>query len=490
MLYRWFGVLLAAGVLAACGASAMPEETPTLASEPCRLSISGSAQSVAARCSTLDVPENYAESSGTQITLRVVTIPAISRNPEPDGLFLIAGGPGQAASEAFTPLIAVLNGVNRTRDLVLVDQRGTGGSNPLICAIDDPLTNSSEEENEQWLRDCVEALDGDPRFYTTEAAARDLDAVRAALGYSQVNLLGVSYGTRVAQTYARLYPEQMRTMILDGVVPNDEAIGTNMDLDAQRAIERMFERCATDELCNEAFPDLAGQFTQLLAQLAEEPATVQLDDPFTGEPTEFTLNADLAAFTIQNLSYSPETVALLPLLIGMAAEGDLRPLTAQVLLLNRNVGETISLGLRLSVMCSEDVPFYGPRPEPRATYLEQRAFDVFEVPCEFWPHIPADENIREPLTLDVPTLLLSGENDPVTPPDNGDEVAAGLPNSLHIVAPGQGHSIFFRGCLPLLVADFVRDADLSLLDPSCVERLDAPPFFTSFTGPAAPRSQP
>jgi len=481
---RLSALFVCAALLAACAAPAAPAEQPA-ARESCRLSAPGAEAGVAAECLTVTVPEDYGEPGGRQIGLRVAIVPAIGRGAAGDPLFLLAGGPGQAATATFPPLLPSLEQVRQERDLVLVDQRGTGGSHPLRCALGEAPDDSDMEAFRAWVRQCREGVQGDPALYTTEAAARDLDVVRAALGYERANLLGVSYGTRLALTYARLFPERARSLVLDGVAPQEMAIGAEMGRDAQRALDLIFARCAAEPACAAAFPDLPGRFASLLARLAAAPATVQLDDPFTGEPTTATLTRELAAVTVQSLSYAPETAALLPLLIHTAAEGNLRPLAAQQLLVSRQLAETVDLGLRFSVICAEDAPFYPPAPLAPDSYLGDQAAEALAAPCAEWPRGAVAADFKLPVESDAPALLLSGELDPVTPPANGEAAARTLPNSIHIVAPGQGHNVFFRGCLPALVAAFVEAGSAEGLDTGCVEGLAAPPFFTSFAGPGA-----
>lgn len=486
---RTVALIVLALALAGCAAAPAPAgDAPALATAPCRLSAPGLAQTFSAECATLSVPEDPASPGGRAIELSVAVLPAISRAPAPDPLFLLAGGPGQAATEAFVPLLPALRQANQARDLVLVDQRGTGGSSALRCPLDDDeLEQAMEPEDpafRAWLEACLAGLDADPRLYTTAVAMGDLDAVRAALGYEQVNLLGVSYGTRAALTYLRLYPERVRSLVLDGVVPPDMAVGAEMARDGQRALDLALDACAADPGCHAAFPDVRADLAALLDRLAASPATVALDDPFTGAPAEVRLTRAVAASTIFTLSYSPEATALLPLLIHTAQrEGDLRPLAAQSLIVGREAADSIALGMRNAVLCAEDVPHYPATPGDGPGYLGDLMTRAFETACAVWPRGEAGPAARQPVSSGVPALLLSGERDPVTPPAYGDAVAAGLPNGLHIVAPGQGHNVFFRGCIPGLVADFLAAGSAAGLDAGCVQRLGAPPFFTSFTGP-------
>lgn len=481
---------LAALLLAGCAATAAPAPAePRLALQPCRLSEPGlAAETIAAECGTLEVPENRSTPGSRTIGLRVVVLPAISRGAAPDPLFLLAGGPGQAASEAFVPVLPALAQVNQTRDLVMVDQRGTGGSNPLNCPLEAEGLDAAAEDPDspavrQWWGECLAQLDADPTQYATAIAAQDLDEVRAALGYERVSLLGVSYGTRAALTYQRLFPERVRALVLDGVAPPEMAIGADMGRDGQRALDLTLDACASDPACAEAFPGLRADLDALLARLAAEQPTVSLDDPYTGAPAEVRLTRELAASTIFQMSYSPETSALLPLLIHTAqADGDLRPLAAQSLIAGRQLADQIALGMRASVICAEDAPRY-PAQLDGDSYLGDFLTRSLAAACIEWPRAEVGPEATAPVSADVPALLLSGERDPVTPPEYAEAVAAGLPNSRQIVAAGQGHNIFFRGCIPTLVAEFLEAGSATGLDTSCAERLGPPPFFTSFTGP-------
>jgi pimeloyl-ACP methyl ester carboxylesterase len=489
MNLRPLALLALLALLAGC-ASADLAPTPAPARLPlaaCRLSAPGVAASVAAQCGALEVPEDYTRPAGRQISLRVAVLPAVRREAAADPLLLLAGGPGQAATEAFAPLLASLSQVNQSRDLILLDQRGTGGSAPLGCPID-PAAQLDDDPAalRAWAAGCRAALHADPAQYTTAVAVRDLDALRDALGYERLNLLGVSYGTRVALSYLQRYPERVRSLVLDGVLPQPAAIGADMARDGQRALDLQFDRCAAEPACAAAFPHLRAEFAALLGRLAAQPADVALSDPLTGAPTSVRLTRGLAAAIVQNLSYAPETAALLPLLIHTAqADGDLAPLAAQAPIIARQQGDSTSLGMRLAVLCVEDVPFY-PADLAAAgagSYLGAGLAEQLAAPCADWPQGELPVGFKDSVRSAVPALLLSGQADPVTPPENAEQVARGLTNSRQIVAPGQGHNIFFRGCIPDLLAEFLEAGSPAGLDVSCVERLGPTPFFTSFVGP-------
>ena len=282
--------------------------------EPCQLPAPLFGRTVTAECGWLSVFEDPAAQDGSssntrQIDLYIAILPAISRTPLDDPLFFIAGGPGQAATESYGQLAPAFADINQTRDIVLVDQRGTGKSNPLSCPITADLeeeADPTDEQIQQWLSTCADKLDADPTLYTTTIAIQDLDRVRAQLGYAKINLFGVSYGTRVALTYADTYPEQTRSMTLDGVVPADQPLGQDVARNAQSALDKIFQRCQSDSACSEAFPNLADSFAKLMSQLDREPIKLTMPHPISGESTEVTVDRQAAATVVRLHSYAPE----------------------------------------------------------------------------------------------------------------------------------------------------------------------------------------
>lgn len=451
--------------------------------EKCRIAAPGGQASVEARCTTLEVPEDAANPSGRMLTLHLAVLPAISRSPAPDPLLFLTGGPGQAATESFALLAPAFRDMNLQRDIVLVDQRGTGQSNPLRCPAP---ADANLPDPAAWARDCLTQLDADPRFYTTSEAVADLERVRVAFGYERLNLFGVSYGTRVALSYTQRYPERVRSLILDGVVPQDEALGLDVARDAQRALMLIVADCAADSECAARFPDLLSALQRVLERLRTTPAEVTLVHPRTAERTTLTLTADAAAATIRLLSYAPETAALLPLLIHAADQGDLTVLAAQTLIVSDSILTSISNGMGFSVLCTEDLPLITPELAAAAnagSYLGNQQTEQLAAVCSAWPRGTLPGDFKQPVVGSMPVLLLSGERDPVTPPADAERVAQGFPNSIHLVAPGQGHNVVARGCLPRLVGQFVDELQLSNDERACVQRLRAAPFFLN---PAAP----
>ena len=452
--------------------------------EACHLDAVGTPVRQEAFCATLEVAEDHAVPEGRQIALRIAVLPAIRRDQQPDPLVLLAGGPGQASTEAFLNLLPFLGRVRRERDLVLIDQRGTGRLSTLAC--DAGVVELEPEDFERALKGCLEQIESsaDPSRYTTAASVRDLDLVLGRLGYAAVNLYGVSYGTRLAQLYTRHHPERVRSQVLDGVVPLDLVLGQSNGPDAQRALDLLFARCAADARCRAELPDLGPRLEALLEELERQPVTVSVSHPRTGEPEELELNRSVAAQILRFLIYSPETAAIVPLLVDRAASGDPSRFAAQWLMVADGL-TSINPAMSMSVSCSEDAPFFDPQVAQPGFLRDDVSSQLARV-CEIWPHTPVPAAEKQPLESAVPTLLLSGENDPVTPPAYGEQLLATLENGRHIVVPGMGHNVLSRGCVERLMADFIAAADAGALDTTCVDGVEPLDIFLSFTGPLIP----
>lgn len=460
-----------------------------LAFSPCQIGAGDSPQHMQARCTTLTVPEDRAKPNGKKIGLYIAVLRARAGKPAPDPLFFIAGGPGQAATDTYVEEAPAFARIRARRDIVLVDQRGTGRSNPLNCPPTPHMdTSPSAAEITRQVEACLKQLPGDPRFYTTTVAVQDLEAVRKALGYGEINLYGISYGTRVALEYLREFPQHVRSVVLDGVVPADYALGPQVSLDAQQALDHIFARCAREAGCHQSFPNLSATFARLEQSLKRHPVTVSFRDPLTGAPLTKTLTWDEVSGAVRFMSYASETAALLPLLIHQAsAEHDYAPLMANALFFTNQINSGIASGMNAAVLCTEDVPFYknnsAMQQAMRDTYVGTTPVtDLIEV-CRHWPKGVMEADFKKPVMSAKPVLLISGADDPITPPSNAEHAAKTLSHSLSIVVPGQGHGNAFRGCMPELMAQFLQHASVKNLDTACVRKIKPFPFFTRFTGP-------
>jgi pimeloyl-ACP methyl ester carboxylesterase len=337
---------------------------------------------------------------------------------------------------------------------------------------------------EAELRRCLQQLDGDPRQYTTSIAMADYDQVRAAMGYEQINLVGVSYGTRAAQVYLRQFPQRVRSVVLDSVVPMQLALGQEHAPMLDQAVQQVLEQCAGDERCNALYPNHAQELRELFRQLREAPRQTSITNPWTGQPQDILLSADTLAVAVRFLSYSSETQALLPLLVHEAlATGQLERLASQAVLVMSGISESIARGMEASVMCSEDYPFMDFNADYSDTLMGGLMLEAIRRQCALWPRGEVADDFHQPVRSDVPVLLLSGERDPVTPPAYASQVAATFPNSLNLVARGQSHSVLRDACLQEVATQFIERASASDLDTACVENIRPAPFFTSLLGP-------
>ena len=457
--------------------------------EDCRISAGPGFPGIKARCGDFERPLDPDHADGETIILRVAVVPALSLDPEPDPVVPLAGGPGQGAIQFYTGYSGAFEPLRRNRDILLVDQRGTGRSAPLTCELGEEMLEGSIADDEalRVTRECLDQLPYDPRFFTTSVAVRDLDAVREALGYRALNVYGVSYGSRVAQHYARRFPANTRTIVLDGVVPPELALGPDIALESQRAVDDIFARCGEEPACNERFPDLAGEFTSVLAMLRDGSIAVNVPDPVSGEGTIFDFGAAEFAVAIRLLAYQPSTIALIPLFVHEAASGNFDPLAAQFLTTTQGLAETIAVGMHNSVMCSEDTARYKldelDREALEASYLGADLVDLMADVCSIWPAGPVDDDLDENLDTDIPTLLLSGTADPITPPDYAVQAATGLERAWLLTGEDQGHGQIAVGCMPEVVAGFVAAGELEDGADDCFKDSFVMPFFLTLSGP-------
>jgi pimeloyl-ACP methyl ester carboxylesterase len=454
----------------ACGDRSTPQRGITLSE--CRLP--RLAQAV--QCGALAVPENRAEPRGRKLSIFVAVLPANTLSPKPDPLVLLAGGPGQAAS-TLGPFALQLGAVRRTRDIVLIDQRGTGRSSPLDCpalAPDEHAEFDIDPVPKSLL--CAWQLaerNVDASQYTTSAWVADLEAVRDALGYRQLNLWGGSYGTRVAQEYLRRHPDRVRTVVLDGVAPPSMRISFDVWRTRDDALDGVIAACRASAACVKAHPDPAATLQELRASL-EGGRTITLRDPRTGIAREMRLDFDTVIGALQPLTYAPEAASLIPELLALARDGEYAPLLAASLVIIGELPDQFNAALHYSVTCAEDVPrvtreerINGVADE-RVRALARRTLAV----CDQWPKGTFPSDFTRPVESDVPVLLLSGGLDPVTPPAYAAEVARGFSRSRHVVAQGFGHIVSSHACAPRLIAAFVDAADFSQLPQACIDFLE------------------
>ncbi len=435
-------------------------------------------------CGDLVVPEDRADPSGRQIPMHVVVIPSLDEAPAADPVFFLTGGPGGAATADWSSAPATFPGVHARHDIVLVDQRGTGGSNLLMFPEPPDVTGLSAPEVRErlvpWLEATLEDLGADPRFYTTAAAADDLDDVRAALGYDRIDLYGSSYGATLAQYYVRQHEDRVRAVVLDGGSLVDVPMLELMPARSQEALDSVLARCAADAECHEAFPDPSAQLTKAMRRLRQHPVESALTDPISGEPIVVT--ADVLSGQIHDLIKTGRSGEV-PRLIGLAAAGIVEPV-AELARAAAQAGDPARLVLYWSVLCSESWAALDPDETAElsaGSYLLPVSLVSarnLALGCSLLPPASLPPGDGAPVRSDVPVLLLTGSEDPQDPPANVMHAPRELPNSLTVVVPSQGHVVGYLGCLPDVVAAFVEAGSVEGLEVECVGAIPPPPFST------------
>jgi pimeloyl-ACP methyl ester carboxylesterase len=467
--------------------------SPTLTLEPCRLEHPARMLALSAECGSFTVPENPDQPDGRKIDLFVARVPAISIKKAPDPLFLIAGGPGTSAVDLYTSSAPPFDRVRRDRDIVLVDQRGTGRSHRLDCKYGNENLFEKFDEVEVGPENvkCRDELSkkADLRMYTTSIAVRDLDAVRVALGYERINLYGGSYGTRVAQHYARRYPKSTRTLILDGVVNPEQVLGPAIAINAERALGRILKRCQDEASCAKAFNDPVADYHTLRNNLAANPWPATVSSASTGRPIHFDFTTRHLSAVLRFASYNDDQAALLPLSLHLAVhEDNYMPLANQFRVFARSLEEAFAYGMHNSVACSEDTPFIDRAKLDLAalnlTHMGAEQVEQLLDACRDWPKGVVDADLHAPLKSEAAALLLSGSDDPVTPPEYAAIAARGFADSKHVIIAGHGHGQLTAPCVDRVIASFISKGTARGLDTSCTGKLPPMPFFITLAGPA------
>ena len=448
-----------------------------------------------ARCGSIQRPLDPAHPHGMQIDVHVAVLPALARNKQPDAVYFFAGGPGQGAIELAGPASQLLARLSTRRDIVLIDQRGTGLSAPLRCDAEPGELSLAEQADLQQqvrsVRECQRSLSrlphGDLRFYTTTLAMADADAVRAALGHERIDLVGGSYGTRAALEYLRQFPQRVRRVVLDGVAPPDMVLPASFSGDNQHALAAVFQGCEQEPACAQRHPRLRQRWHDLLAQPGRDVVALH---PGSGREERFRPGRAGIVQFVRGPLYVPALASALPHAIDEAAAGRFTPLVG-LAASAQGTSRNLFLGMHFSVVCAEDYPrLNAATPAPGADFGDAFA-EVYRQVCEGWPRGEVPAGFYTVGVASVPVLLLSGGLDPVTPPRHGERVAQALgARARHVVVPNAGHGVMSLACLRDAVARFVSTDDEGqalALDMSCADKLPRPP---AYTAPAAGRAAP
>ncbi|MFC5458629.1 alpha/beta fold hydrolase [Massilia niabensis] len=434
----------------------------------------------ALRCLAIKVPLDYTRPGAGSLPLHVTIAPAFREGAKADPLFVLAGGPGQAGSEVIRLLSAAFKRVRATRDIVFIDQRGTGLSGKLDCESRPEHETMSDTELAAEVRRCISTSKAVFSAYTTANAARDLEQVRRALGYGKVNVWGGSYGTRLGQAYARAFPASVRSLILDGVAAPDQVIPAG-GRDGTAALDGLFDACAADTACRKAYPELRAEFETLAARVAPG-LKLAIADPRTAKPTTFTMTEPRFFGTIHNVLYSPADARRLPFLIHSAYHGRWEPFIAR----HNIAGDFGSDGasamlLHLAVVCAEDMPRLTPAlAKEEASLLTRPLAGLMPAMCKTM-NVPAAPHAA-PAQIVAPALLLSGALDPVTPPRRAQAAARHMRNAQQVVVANAGHGVSQLGCAPRLLREFL-DHPTAQLDAKCLAEIPAPTFQLGSAGP-------
>jgi pimeloyl-ACP methyl ester carboxylesterase len=483
----------ALGLLALAPSWAQPQTAPT----PCR--IPGVAQEVL--CGVVQRPLDATRPKGTQIDIHYAILPAVARRKREDAVFFIAGGPGQSAIDLMPHVLPLFTRLNQRRDVVFVDQRGTGRSAPLRC--DPPKTNtlvgwaqsSDLAQSMQDAQDCLKRLNALPWVthpsdigqFTTTQAMQDLNAVREQLGARSINLVAASYGTRAALDYQRQFPQTVRRMVLDGVVPPNMALHTSSGGDAQAALDAVWTACGAEPACQKRHGDLRTTWQQLLQSL---PKDQLVNDPRTGQSEVLTITRDMVLAAVRGPLYAPSLTAALPQAVQDAAAGRWEGLAALASATAPRHGPPLYTGMHLSVVCAEDVKAAKPSTAPAVSSADfgDALAQRYTAICPLWPTVDIPPAFYQLKPSHVPVLLLSGGVDPVTPPRHAKQVAQALGNKVtQVVVPQASHGLMGLPCVPDLVFRYLDTPDNQTpqVDGTCLQSLPRPLSF-SFPGGATP----
>jgi pimeloyl-ACP methyl ester carboxylesterase len=441
-----------------------------------------------AQCGELSVKENPQDAQSTEIKIAILRLPAISPVAQADPLFLIQGGPGGSSIEMANQLHGFFADIRKNRDLIFIDQRGTGKSNPLHCEkmspLDANLPDAAQLEKQlEIMRTCVDKYKNSLPFYTTWHAVQDIDAVRTALGYQKINLWGVSYGTRVALEYSRQFSDNTRSIILDGVAPTEIALGKYSARDMLAALTAVSNECMAQTECAAQYGNPLEKAEIVYSRLraaeeAGEPIQVTYRHPRHQQEATQRLTPRAFSLLMFMALYTRDMTVLLPEMISHAEQENYQLLAALLSLASDQAYKmNIAEAMHFSVICNEDWPLISA--SDRATTPPFFGFNPIEdkaAICAMWPAAELPADYWEPIRSTVPALLLSGKYDPVTPQVWADSVANTLPNATALVAEGGNHGVSTEGCMPQIIAQFIERATMDGVNKDCVANIKTLPL--------------
>lgn len=460
---------------------ARPEPTPeplaTFEETPCPFDVPEGAP---VECGFVIVPEDHSNPDSPSIRLAVVVVKDQSDEHQPDPVILLAGGPGERVVANVLQVAPILAPLHPNRDFIIFDQRGVGDSKPalecpefvqaMLDNLDEPDADVVTETIFNALMGCRDRLVSQGHnlsAYTTAQSAADVDAIRTALGYEQVNLYGGSYGSLLAQATMRDFPDHIRSVAINSTLPLEKSVFVDATTTFANAILRLLDSCAADEACNGAYPDLQTVLFEVIDRLNADPVPITITNPLDGQSYDALLAGDAVRGNLGTFLYISQIIPVLPQAIYDVYNGDIELMT-QLSSTRLALLDLISRGMMLSVMCNSDL--VGRTPEDLLnltaglpTQLVSTAdpeftieYGVFGI-CENWPVSVADLSAKEPLVSDIPTLVLEGEFDPVTLPEYGQLVAGYLLNGYYFEFPGVGHDVLSTECARKIAGAFIAD---------------------------------
>ncbi|MBS4066808.1 MAG: alpha/beta fold hydrolase [Chitinophagaceae bacterium] len=435
----------------------------------------------------IDVYENRLTNTGKKIQLYVLIIPALTKSNNPP-LFLIDGGPGVSATASADFYTSKENPYRQNRDIVVVDVRGTGKSNPLMCPSLQVKENLQQQFDEMYpataVKECYDLLskENDLTQYHTANIVMDLEEVRIKLGYKKISLFGLSYGTRVALQYLRMFPQAIESTVLWSPVTTYASIPLYHAIYAEASLSRIWNDCKKDTGCNTAYPSIQKEFTELMNQWKKKPFAYVFNDS-NGTNKTLTISWNAFQTKLRSLMYSPAGIRKVPYIVHEAWKGNLQPFI-DLFPNGKEINNFIAEGLYLCVTCTEDVPFIQTAAIDSltaGTFMGTYRVDQQKQACANWTKWTIPIDFLQPISSSVPTLILTGSFDPVTPPSMAKEISSTLPNSQLVEIPYMSH--VFDGlqnefCFDQMVIDFLNAPMQKLKSTDCIKLMTPPAYKT------------
>jgi len=432
-------------------------------------------------CGKCPVYENRESQKGRIINLNIVVIPALHRDSALTPIFYFEGGPGVAASNIASFYAETSNPYRQYHDIVLVDIRGTGGSNALNCSslqIRQGLKDHFEEMYpKEAVKECYDSLSkrADLKQYTTTNVVRDLEEVRKWLGYGKINIYGLSYGTRVALVYMKMFPSSIESCILWSPVPTYGRMPLYHAKFAQNSLEQLFNECRHDSVCHNSFPDIENEFNLLMKKSKDTPFTfLSVNSSGLSEQLSFSWNTFQTK--LRTLMYAPLGMRQIPYIVHQAYIGNLDPFIA-LYPKGTDTSNFIAEGLYLCITCAEDVPFIDAKeiePLTKGTFMGTYRIDQQKMACAQWVRGKIPKDFLNPINSNIPTLILSGGFDPITPTSMAKEIASHLSNCTLVIIPQMSHTfdgLSYPECFDDICLSFINNPTDPKLKLDCIKEM-------------------